>query len=291
MGDDRARSCSGCSRTVYNISGMSRREAEQFLLEDRTAECVKFYRREDGTIMTDDCPRALRVVRDRCRLAAKIVFGMFAFCISLPAAFTQSLHNQSPMLQSPESYASRIRTAGFDRSRIVSQRCGGYMGNKVLRVTTDSSETDRPTFGDPKEPTVSVSARIVTKEHETPKGKVVLVDESENGKVIQVDRLGQSREPQKSSNRFLDTRAADFYAKAYDALANKDSKRAEEYFLKTLEAHDKQQNADPEFRNQINAELEHLRLREQKQKALSEGRKPTIVAFPERMPSSDSVRP
>ena len=125
VGNDRERNCSGCNKIVYNISDMTKTEAERFLRDNSTAECVKFRRRFDGTIVTDDCPRALQVVRDRCKMAAKVVFGMFAFCISLPAAFTQSLHNQSPMLQSPEFYASQVRTAGTD----FASRSGPFQDN------------------------------------------------------------------------------------------------------------------------------------------------------------------
>jgi TonB family protein len=65
-GDERARACQLCNLTVYNISQMSRPEAEIFLRERIPEQrlCLRLYRRKDGTIITDDCPRSLRMARD-----------------------------------------------------------------------------------------------------------------------------------------------------------------------------------------------------------------------------------
>ena len=60
-GDNRKRECGGCSRSVFNISDMTKAEAERFLRENTEAPpCMIFYRRHDGTIMTDNCPVGLR---------------------------------------------------------------------------------------------------------------------------------------------------------------------------------------------------------------------------------------
>jgi hypothetical protein len=53
-GDDRARHCDDCNKTVYNLSGMTRDEAHA-LLRERGDLCARFYRRADGTILTADC--------------------------------------------------------------------------------------------------------------------------------------------------------------------------------------------------------------------------------------------
>lgn len=59
-GDERVRFCSDCKLNVYNFSAMSRTEAEELV---RTAEgrlCGRFFRRADGTVLTQDCPVGLR---------------------------------------------------------------------------------------------------------------------------------------------------------------------------------------------------------------------------------------
>lgn len=65
-GNERERLCKQCSKKVYNISDMTKVEAEAFLSEnvERGDACLFFYQRSDGTIKTDDCPRYLRPVRD-----------------------------------------------------------------------------------------------------------------------------------------------------------------------------------------------------------------------------------
>ncbi len=56
VGDERVRFCGLCSKNVYNFSAMTRAEASA-LVRDRTGElCIRMYKREDGTVMTSDCP-------------------------------------------------------------------------------------------------------------------------------------------------------------------------------------------------------------------------------------------
>ena len=56
IGDDRVRACRGCDRPVFNLSEMTRTEAEALLATRGVTPCVRFYRRADGTVMTSDCP-------------------------------------------------------------------------------------------------------------------------------------------------------------------------------------------------------------------------------------------
>lgn len=62
-GDDRARDCSKCRLTVYNLSAMSRPEAEALIAQKEGRVCVRFFRRADGTVLTADCPVGLRAAR------------------------------------------------------------------------------------------------------------------------------------------------------------------------------------------------------------------------------------
>jgi hypothetical protein len=59
-GNGRVRSCAQCSKQVFNISNMSRADAEVLLREHVEGVCVRFYRRLDGTILTTDCPVGIR---------------------------------------------------------------------------------------------------------------------------------------------------------------------------------------------------------------------------------------
>jgi hypothetical protein len=54
-GDDRVRTCAACAKQVFNLSEMTRAEAEA-LLADRNGDlCGRYYQRRDGTILLADC--------------------------------------------------------------------------------------------------------------------------------------------------------------------------------------------------------------------------------------------
>jgi hypothetical protein len=80
LGDDRVRVCAGCDRPVFNLSEMTRDQAEAVLATRGIKPCVRFYRRADGTVMTADCPTGERRGR---RLA--IVAGTTALLGASPA--------------------------------------------------------------------------------------------------------------------------------------------------------------------------------------------------------------
>ena len=62
-GDERTRFCQQCTKHVYNLSEMSKKEAEQLVLQSEGKTCIRFYLRKDGTIMTEDCPVGLRLIK------------------------------------------------------------------------------------------------------------------------------------------------------------------------------------------------------------------------------------
>lgn len=54
-GDDRVRSCSACSRSVYNIAAMTAAEAAALIAGREGRLCARIIRRADGTVITSDC--------------------------------------------------------------------------------------------------------------------------------------------------------------------------------------------------------------------------------------------
>lgn len=69
-GDERVRLCGLCSKYVYDLSAMSRAQAESLVQEKEGKLCVRFYRRKDGTVLTADCPVGLRAVRRKVAMLA-----------------------------------------------------------------------------------------------------------------------------------------------------------------------------------------------------------------------------
>ena len=80
-GDDRVRHCSQCRHNVYDLSAMTEVEAETLLANRQGRLCVRFYRRQDGKIMTADCAKGVRALRKRAAkrlaLAASLVLTAF----------------------------------------------------------------------------------------------------------------------------------------------------------------------------------------------------------------------
>src|SRR5205085_8836667 len=94
VGDERMRYCGQCNLHVYNLSGMTKREAEALITNTEGRLCVRFYRRGDGTVLTRNCPVGLRALKQRAWLIAgaslSAVLGFFAgvglyLCFDRPA--------------------------------------------------------------------------------------------------------------------------------------------------------------------------------------------------------------
>jgi hypothetical protein len=64
-GDERVRFCGQCNQNVYNLSEMTREQAEDLILKTEGRLCVRFYRRKDGTILTRNCSVGLRAIKDK----------------------------------------------------------------------------------------------------------------------------------------------------------------------------------------------------------------------------------
>ncbi|QQS39687.1 MAG: hypothetical protein IPM63_09890 [Acidobacteriota bacterium] len=81
-GTDRKRMCGKCDLNVYNLSAMTRVEAEKLIMNTEGRLCARFYRRADGTVITKDCPVGLAAARKKVRkfwtATASLVMALFA---------------------------------------------------------------------------------------------------------------------------------------------------------------------------------------------------------------------
>lgn len=75
-GDERMRFCGQCKLNVYNLSGMTRYDAENLLRLSEGRLCVRYYKRADGTILTKDCPVGWARVKERVSVMAAAVFSI-----------------------------------------------------------------------------------------------------------------------------------------------------------------------------------------------------------------------
>jgi hypothetical protein len=81
IGDDRKRYCGECKLNVFNLSGMSRTEAENLIMNAEGRLCVRFYKRADGSVITEDCPVGWAKVKARTKVyitaLASLIFTFF----------------------------------------------------------------------------------------------------------------------------------------------------------------------------------------------------------------------
>jgi hypothetical protein len=119
-GDEKVRFCGECKLNVYNLSGMTKLEAEKLLLNTEGRLCVRYYTRADGSVITQDCPVGWRAFKKRvsnlAAAACSLVLGIFAiFMFIAPArenvtvGTLEVLHTPTP---TPVSTPSPYMTMG-----------------------------------------------------------------------------------------------------------------------------------------------------------------------------------
>jgi hypothetical protein len=87
-GDERVRHCSECNLNVYNLSAMTEREIKQLITVNQEGRlCTRFYRRQDGTMLTQDCPWSLRAMR---RKVSRLASAALTALMSLTPAAAKS---------------------------------------------------------------------------------------------------------------------------------------------------------------------------------------------------------
>ena len=83
-GNERVRFCAACNLNVYNLSAMTRADAERRIMTMEGRLCVRFYRRADGTILTQNCPTGLAALKRRvARVASGVLTAVLSFCAAV----------------------------------------------------------------------------------------------------------------------------------------------------------------------------------------------------------------
>jgi len=159
-GDERVRFCRECSLHVYNISEMTRGEAEALLARAGGRLCARFYRRADGTVITKDCPRGLRALRRR---AARRAGAALAALLALAGgAFGQKQGKGGAVPQPGQRQ----------------QTCAGGVTYELKRVKTDASEAAfGGTVRDPNGAVIAGADVLVYAKGKKPKYGAVTSDE------------------------------------------------------------------------------------------------------------------
>jgi hypothetical protein len=137
-GTDQVRHCTQCNRNVYNLSSMTRREAEALLRETEGQICARLYRRADGTILTGNCPAGLRTIGRRISRVAGAAMSAVATLSSATAAQFPMFPIPSALREARSSVTGLVRDAtgqGISNAEVVVSRAGSEL---KLATTTDS---------------------------------------------------------------------------------------------------------------------------------------------------------
>jgi hypothetical protein len=122
-GDEAVRFCHACEKNVYDLSAMTRAEAERLLHEREGRICVRLYRRADGTVITSDCEVGARA-RGTRRTALGAALGAGAAAVTCTAALlVQVGRGPRPV---------NARAAGTEAAEQVRMHVGGLAGAYVM---------------------------------------------------------------------------------------------------------------------------------------------------------------
>lgn len=139
-GDARVRFCRLCDLHVYNISELTRAEAEALVARTEGRLCARLYRRADGTVLTKDCPAGLRAARRRVGRAAGAAFAaLLSLC---GAAFGQGKAKRPEACESGSAEVSREARAGKGASLkgVVTDPAGAVIPGVNVSLTDNKTK-------------------------------------------------------------------------------------------------------------------------------------------------------
>ncbi|HJX84538.1 MAG TPA: carboxypeptidase-like regulatory domain-containing protein [Candidatus Angelobacter sp.] len=139
IGDERTRHCAECNLKVYNLSAMTEREVQKLIARSQGRLCARFYRRADGTILTQDCPRGLRAVAQR---VSRTVAAVLSAVMSVGFAFAGTKPQQSsqPATQNEHSVGGVFILITDPQGAVVS-------GANVTLVKQEDKKNTKPKTG------------------------------------------------------------------------------------------------------------------------------------------------
>jgi hypothetical protein len=116
-GDERVRYCGLCEKNVYNLSSLTRQDAENLIIEKQGRLCIGYYQRADGTILTADCPVGLAAVRRKTiRAVAWLAAACCAVFFSLAALARGPRGSQNLLIRRYDPFRTvTLRAAWIER--------------------------------------------------------------------------------------------------------------------------------------------------------------------------------
>ena len=145
LGDARKRFCGECKLNVYNLSEMSKQAAEQLLIQSEGRLCVRFYQRNDGTVITQDCPVGWKAFKQRVSKVSAAVASLIIGIVSSLGITTAINQSNSGKYLSILTTPTPIRLMGAIAPRSTP--------TPKPTATPKASPSPRVIMGDVAEPT------------------------------------------------------------------------------------------------------------------------------------------
>ncbi|HEY4178097.1 MAG TPA: hypothetical protein VGM90_14720 [Kofleriaceae bacterium] len=113
-GDERSRHCGECKKDVFNLSNMTRQEAEELIRAKNGDLCARYYQRHDGTILLQDCSVGIKQKRKR-----RVVAGAVAALLGGGAflAYKLTHHERSEVVMGLVSPEYAQKQGGIEAAR------------------------------------------------------------------------------------------------------------------------------------------------------------------------------
>jgi Carboxypeptidase regulatory-like domain len=130
-GDEHVRYCRECKLDVYDFSEMSETEIERIIVHREGRLCARFYRRSDGTMMTQNCPAGLRAVMRR---VSNFASATLAALISVSPGFLRAEQTKDP--------SSLVQIAPVQRgiSLVVVDITGAVIPNARVTIVNEKTK-------------------------------------------------------------------------------------------------------------------------------------------------------
>jgi TonB family protein len=137
-GNDRVRFCSQCNLNVYNLSALTREQAQDLIRSTEGRLCVRFYRRKDGSIITQNCPQGLQAIKDKFnRTRTHIVAAILTFLGYLGILWWVKGESVKPFQPVMGNIARVIDPPVIDKIAMVNPP---EMGKMIMPSTVERSE-------------------------------------------------------------------------------------------------------------------------------------------------------
>lgn len=105
-GTERVRFCEECGLHVYHLSGLTRPEAEAVVQQVEGRTGLRYYRRKDGTWLTQDCPVGRQAFRRKAALTVGLAVATAIYILSQVVTSFRGTRGREE--EAPSHYRNRL---------------------------------------------------------------------------------------------------------------------------------------------------------------------------------------